>query len=90
MTMTQAQEHLGVSHNGLLALVRRGVIDPNQVTDFAPWRIARQEIESDEVHDMIKVLKATGRLPKGGSPKSQPGLFDAINGVTSKVERGAL
>ena len=39
---------------------------------------------------MVDVLKATGRLPKGGSPKTQRGLFDANNGVTSKVERGAL
>ena len=39
---------------------------------------------------MIIVLKATGRLPKRGSPENQSGLFDANKGLTSKVERGAL
>ena len=87
LTLSQAQEYLGISHNGLLALSRRGVIHSNQVTDFAPWRIARQELDSDEVQELVRVLKATGRLPKGGSPESQPGLFDASNGVTSKVGR---
>ena len=90
LTMNQAQAYLDISHNALLALARKGVIDPNQVIDFAPWRIARQTLDSEEVQGMVRVLKATGRLPKGGSPKTQPGLFDANKGVRSKVGRGAL
>ncbi len=89
LTMNQAVEYLRISHNGLLGLVRRGVVDTNQVTDFAPWQVDRRQLDSDEVQTMVKVLKTTGRLPKGGSPDLQPGLFDANNGLTSKVQRRA-
>ena len=90
MTMNQVQAHLGIGHNAVLALARRGAITPNQITDFAPWRVSPAEVHSEEVQRLVKVLKETGRLPRGGSPKDQPGLFDAGKGVTSKVKKGAL
>ena len=84
------QEYLGIGHNGVLALARRGAITPNQITDFAPWRVSRAEVDSETVQGLVKILKENGRLPRGGSPKDQPGLFDAGKGVTSKVKKGAL
>ncbi len=77
MTMNQVMQHLGVSHNGLLALVRRGVIETNQVTDFAPWRVDRTQLDSDEVQRLVGCLKRNQRLPKGGYPNAQAELFDA-------------
>jgi len=76
LTGQQAREYLGVGYNGLLGLIRRGAIHTNQVTDFAPWRIPREELDSDEVQRLVKTLKATGRLPAGGSPQTQAWLFD--------------
>ena len=90
MTMNQVQEYLGIGHNAVLALARRGAITPNQVTDFAPWRVSRADVDSEEVQGLVRSLKETGRLPRGGSPKGQPGLFDAGKGVTSEVKKGAL
>ena len=30
----------------------------------------------DHVQGLVRYLKDTGRLPRGGSPKDQPSLFD--------------
>jgi hypothetical protein len=76
LTGQQARDYLGIGYNGLMALVRRGVIHINQVTDFAPWRVPRAELDSEPVQALVKVLKTSGRLPpQAGSPQSQQQLF---------------
>ncbi len=67
---------LRCSQYGLMALVRRDVLHTHQVTDFAPWRIARAELDSEPVRTLVEILKATGRLPpQEGSPQDQRRLF---------------
>lgn len=75
LTGQQAREYLGIGYNGLLGLIRLGVIHTNQVTDFAPWRIPRKELDSEVVQDLVQTLRATGRLPAWGSPQTQTRLF---------------
>ena len=76
MTGQQARDYLGIGYNGLMALVRRDVLHTNQVTDFAPWRLARAELDSEPVQALVEILKATGKLPpQGGSPHNQRHLF---------------
>jgi len=76
LTGQQARDYLGIGYNGLMALVRRGVIHTNQVTDFAPWRIARAELDSAPIRKLVAALKANGRLPSDeGSPQNQRELF---------------
>jgi len=93
LTGQQAREYLGIGYNGLLALIRRGVVHTHQVTDFAPWRIPRAELDSEEVQELVRVLKKTGRCPAGrGSPESQnsqnslfpskPGILQVGVGMT--------
>jgi hypothetical protein len=78
LTGLQAREHLGVGYTGLMALVRRGVVHTNQVTDFAPYRISRAELDSEPVQSLVRALKSTGRLPpEGGCPQRQQPLFAA-------------
>ena len=75
LTGEQAREYLGVGYHGLTALIRRGA-HTNQLTDFAPWRISRAELDSDRVQRLVKALKRTGRLPiERGSPQGQAPLF---------------
>ena len=73
-----AADYLGISRRSLLKLVDMGVISKNQVTDFAPCRISRKELDSEQTQGLVRNLKETGRLPKGGCPKSQLTLFDDI------------
>jgi DNA invertase Pin-like site-specific DNA recombinase len=72
LTGQQARQYLGIGYNGLLALIRRGLLHTHQLTDFAPWRIPRAELDSEEVQKLVRVLKKTGRCPAGrGSPETQ-------------------
>lgn len=75
VTCKQAREYLGVGYNTLLVLIQRGVLHNHQVTDFAPWRIPREELDSEEIQGLVRLLKQTGRLPKGGYPRNQACLF---------------
>lgn len=76
LSCQQAQDYLGISHNALRSLVRRGVVESNQVTAYAPWRISREALETEEVQTLVQILKAQGRLPPhGGSPDVQTELF---------------
>jgi hypothetical protein len=81
LTGEQAGKYLGVSRNALHALIRRGAIHNLQVTEFAPWRIPKNELDSTHTRDLVEVLKASGRLPKGGSPKGQGRLFTEEQGL---------
>ncbi len=76
LTMSESTKHLGIGYNGLLGLVRLGAVSRNQITEFAPWRVSRAELDSDHVQSLVRFLKTTGRLPRGGSPKNQLTLFD--------------
>jgi predicted transcriptional regulator with HTH domain len=88
LTGQQARQYLGIGYNGLLALIRRGLVHTHQVTDFAPWRIPRAELDSEEVQKLVRVLKKTGRCPAGrGSPEtrnSQTSLFPSKSSILQK------
>ncbi len=76
LTMSEAAAHLGISRNGLLGLERLGVLSRNQVMEYAPWRVERKQLDSERVQALVRTLKATGRLPRGGCPEGQLGLLD--------------
>jgi alkylated DNA repair dioxygenase AlkB len=91
LTGQETRDYLGIGYHGLTALVRRGVVHTNQVTDFAPWRISRAELDSEQVQTLVAVLKRTGHLPteapERGSPRDQPLLFPENH---TKLRKGAL
>jgi len=76
LSKRQAADYLGVSWRTIEKLVQRGALTSDHVTDFAPWRIPREKLDSEHVRQMVKVLRDTGRLPKGGCTDRQAGLFD--------------
>lgn len=76
LTGQQTRDYLGIGYHGLMALIRRGAIQANQITDFAPLRISRRELDSEHVQKLVAVLKATGKLPPaGGCSPNQHSLF---------------
>jgi len=76
LSMNDAAAYLDISRNGLLGLERVGAISRNQITDFAPWRVSKAELDSKRVQGLVAHLKRFGRLPRGGCPKDQGDLFD--------------
>lgn len=75
LTGKQVMQYLNLSRNGVLGLLRIGALHNHQKIDFAPWKILRTEVESEEVKNLVQDLKKHGRLPrKGGCPKEQLSL----------------
>ena len=74
--MNQTRKHLEISQNALLGLIRCGAVTPNQITEYAPWRVSSEELDSERAHSLVRVLKETGRLPRGGRPENQLTFFD--------------
>lgn len=79
MSQREAATYLGVNYHALKQLERWGHICSGRVTEFAPWRIPRRQLDSEIVQQLVKVLKDKGRFPKGGLSNFQPTLFDAIS-----------
>ncbi len=52
-----------------------GAIAKNQVTDFAPWKIARDELDSRRVRELVHGIQSSGRLPRGDVPALQRSPF---------------
>ena len=90
MTQTEAARYLGVSRNGLLGMERIGAITRNQVVAFAPWRVERKQLESEQVQALARALKTTGRLPRGGCPEGQLSLLGENQGSPTTPKKGAL
>ena len=75
LTQAQVATYLDISRNGVLALARRGAITTHQITEFAPWKVARDELDSEPVQVLVAYLETHGRLPRGGCPENSSGLF---------------
>jgi len=79
-TAEKAAKYLGISRRALNTLVKRGLIETNQVMSFAPWEIAREQLDSDQVRQAIKNLRNTGRLfLNDGFSRNQIELFPTIS-----------
>lgn len=75
LTSKQAADYLGISRKGLRGLVRLGALSHNQVTDFAPWRVAKDELDSERVRSLVRHLKRFGKFPRQGWSEEQEKLF---------------
>lgn len=86
VSRAEAARMLGVHPATIARLKELGAISPQQVTDFAPWRIDPEELDSERVQELIATFKRTGRLPtKGGWQKTGAGLFDENKELTSET-----
>jgi hypothetical protein len=90
LTASQAADYLGIGRHGLLGLVERGAITPNQVTPFAPWNVARTELDSQNVRELVRVLKVKGRLPERGCPENQKKLFPESSKTYERSKRRSI
>ena len=67
LTLGGAAEYLGVSPTTITRLAREGVIENRQTIPWAPWEIAKSELDSERITRIILRLRRTGKLCTGGS-----------------------
>jgi len=69
-TAEMTKKYLNVSRNALNKLVKKGLLSTNQVIQFAPWEVKKEQLDSKEIQDALKNLQKTGFLfPKNHSNK---------------------
>ncbi len=84
-TAEKAAEYLGISRRALIKLVRKGLVETNQVMSFAPWEIRQEQLDSEEVSEAMRNLRNTGQLfPDRGCSGNQRELFPDRNDTAEK------
>jgi DNA invertase Pin-like site-specific DNA recombinase len=73
-TSQGAKKYLNVSRNALNTLVKAGLINTNQVIEFAPWEVHKKQLDSEPVQQALKNLKQTGFLFPGKNSSKQLSL----------------
>jgi len=75
LTLSQAAKHCCVSQYTIQQLVKRGLLENNQVVIHAPWELRREDLDSAPIRATLDRLKRTGKLAlKGGHLRFQIGL----------------
>jgi DNA invertase Pin-like site-specific DNA recombinase len=74
--LAQAKRYCGVSDSTLIRLIDANILPAKQVVPFAPFEIAKQDLDNDPVATILKTLKRTGKLIlEGETPDNQTDLF---------------
>ena len=61
-TLQGTKKYLNVSRNALNTLVKARLINTNQVIEFAPWEVHKEQLDSEPMQQALKNLKQTGFL----------------------------
>ncbi len=81
LTAEQAADVLGISHDSVKELIRRGVMAGSQVVPYAPWCISPEELEKEEVKQATAaILRRSHWHRRGPSGENQPALFQENQG----------
>jgi hypothetical protein len=79
LTLGGAAKYLEVSPTTIKRLVREGVVANRQTIPWAPWEIAKSELDSETISRLIVRLRKTGKLCTGGTvSKNQKLLFEDV------------
>ncbi len=65
LSLHGAARHTGTSNTTIVKLVEAGVLPKRQAVPFAPWEIARTDLESAHVRAILERLERTGHLVLG-------------------------
>jgi DNA invertase Pin-like site-specific DNA recombinase len=80
LTLQDAARHLGVSTTTLRRLIRDRHVPARQVVPCAPWEIARDVLDSDQVRTAIRRIRA-GNGPRTPQGDQQPSMFSGKSEV---------
>jgi len=87
LSAQQAARYLDTSRSSIEGLAELGLLDKNQVLPYAPWCIAKRELDSEPVRTALQRLRATGKLAaRRGCSDDQLALFPQEAPETSEVQ----
>ncbi len=71
LTMRAATQYCSVSERMIKRLVASGMLKKNQVVRWAPWEIARSDLDSEPVLRVLEHLRKTGKFALEGYESTQ-------------------
>ena len=71
LTMRAAAQYCNVSERMIKRLVASGILKKNQVVRWAPWEIARTDLDSEPVLRVLEHLRKTGKFALEGYESTQ-------------------
>jgi excisionase family DNA binding protein len=75
LTLEQAAQYLGVSANSVRRMIKLEKLHAEQVVPCAPWRISIAILDSEEIRQAVRNIKAGSRVPRTQSTQDQESLF---------------
>jgi len=86
LSLGQAARYCGISHKSIQKIVAHGILEKNQIVPWAPWEIKKSDLDSLGIQNIVKHLRATGKLILDGIESSNQLSF-INNGSESKKEK---
>lgn len=78
VTMEEAAQRLGVSSTSIRRMVKLKKMPATQVVACAPWQIAIEALESEEVRKAVRNIKARVRAPRTEGSDQQQAMFPMV------------
>jgi hypothetical protein len=78
VTMEEAAKRLGVSSTSIRRLIKLKKMPANQVVECAPWQIPIEVLESEEVRNAVRNIKARVRVPRTQGSDQQQAMFSVV------------
>lgn len=67
LNLAEAARYCRVSNSTIMRLINEGVLLGNQIVQFSPFEIKRDDLDSGPVANILRILKKTGKLNIEGS-----------------------
>jgi len=74
-TLEQAAQYLGVSANSVRRMIKSEKLRAEQVVPCAPWRISAAILDSEEIRQAVRNIKAGSRVPRTQSTQDHESMF---------------
>jgi len=78
VTMEEAAQRLGVSSTSIRRMIKLKKMPATQVVACAPWQIAIEALESEEVRKAVRNIKARARAPRTQGSDQQQAMFSMV------------
>lgn len=78
VTMEEAAQRLGVSSTSIRRMIKLKKMPATQVVASAPWQIATEALESEEVRKAVRNIKARARAPRTQGIDQQQAMFPMV------------
>ena len=90
VTMEEAAQRLGVSSTSIRRLIKLKKVPANQVVACAPWQIPIEALESEEVRQAVRNIKARVSVPRTQGGDKQQAMFSMFREITHSVAGSEL